>query len=114
MKDDIEQKNKAYYEKNAAAYAKLNAAVEVMLPNYERFLSYIPKGGKILDAGCGPGRDSKYFLDAGYHVAAFDASREMVLIAEEYTGLAVEEKRFQDLHAKDQYDGGWANDSLLH
>ncbi|WP_371920416.1 methyltransferase domain-containing protein [Rickettsia sp. TH2014] len=31
----------------------------------------------MLDAGCGVGRDTKYFLGLGYQVTAFDGSSEM-------------------------------------
>lgn len=33
----------------------------------------IPRGARILDAGCGDGRNSRYLLDAGYDVSAVDA-----------------------------------------
>ncbi|MDN5332320.1 MAG: hypothetical protein PWP45_1545 [Tepidanaerobacteraceae bacterium] len=39
---------------------------------YEFFLKWLPKGTKILDLGCGSGRDTKYFLENGYEVIAVD------------------------------------------
>ena len=33
----------------------------------------IPRGSRILDAGCGEGRNIRYLLDAGYDVSAVDA-----------------------------------------
>ena len=35
----------------------------------ELFLSFLPVKAKILDFGCGSGRDTKYFIDNGYEVA---------------------------------------------
>ena len=38
----------------------------------ENFLSFLPAKAKILDFGCGSGRDTKYFIDNGYEVDAMD------------------------------------------
>jgi 2-polyprenyl-3-methyl-5-hydroxy-6-metoxy-1,4-benzoquinol methylase len=52
---------------------------------YEEFLPLVLPGGHILDAGCGTGRDSAAFLQRGFKVTAFDASKALVEMA---TGLA--------------------------
>ena len=49
-----------------------------MTEHYEKFLLLVPIGGLIIDAGCGSGRDSKFFLDNGCRVKAFDVSAAMV------------------------------------
>ena len=83
-----------------------------------RFLALTPQGGRILDAGCGSGRDSLHFLRAGMAVDAFDASESMVRLAREHTGLPVARMDFADLAARgeirDEYDGVWAMASLIH
>ncbi|WP_412707499.1 methyltransferase domain-containing protein [Candidatus Rickettsia kedanie] len=43
----------------------------------------------MLDAGCGVGRDTKYFLGQGYQVTAFNGSSEMVKLATKETGIDV-------------------------
>ena len=50
-----------YYEERAEEYLARTANVE-MGSVYEPFLAHIPSGGRILDAGCGPGRDALAFL----------------------------------------------------
>ena len=40
------------------------------------YLTHLSPDGKILDAGCGSGRDS--FFNKEYQVVAFNASAEMV------------------------------------
>ena len=45
----------------------------------DRFISLLPAGGKVLDAGCGSGRDSKAFLEQGFEVTAFDASERILV-----------------------------------
>lgn len=65
----------SYYDKNAQDFYErtINADVQDL---YQKFLKYVPKQGRILDAGCGVGRDSKFFLSKGYEVVAFDGSLE--------------------------------------
>src|SRR3712207_7267921 len=46
--------------------------------SHDRFLRRVRPGGRILDAGCGTGRDALAFVQRGFEVVAFDASAEMV------------------------------------
>lgn len=102
-----------YYTNNAKDFAAATFDVDVS-PIRERFLKYIPVGGRILDAGCGSGRDALAFSQAGYAVSAFDAIPEMVEEARQRTGMKVECTTFQKLDALRKYDGVWASASLLH
>src|SRR5687768_2044435 len=81
---------------------------------YRPFLELVPSGGRILDAGCGPGRDSKRFLDRGYDVVSFDAADRMVELATARTGRRALLLRFQDINFSHEFDGIWACASLLH
>ena len=46
-----------YYNKNSEEY--FNSTLNVDMTNtYKPFLKLVPKDGKILDLGCGSGRDS--------------------------------------------------------
>ena len=71
-------------------------------------------GAKILDGGCGSGRDSLYFLQKGYVVDAFDPSEEMIKYASEFTGLKVKKMKWEELDEKEAYDAIWASASLYH
>ena len=57
----------------------------------------LPVGSRILDFGCGSGRDTKYFLEKGYQVAATDGSAELCRLAGSFTGIKVKEMLFQEL-----------------
>ena len=46
-------------------------------------VSDLPVSGRVLDAGCGSGRFSRYFSGRGYQVAALDISAEMLRTARE-------------------------------
>lgn len=81
---------------------------------YDRFLKYIPPRGKILDLGCGSGRDTKEFLNKGYIVEAIDGSSELCKKASNYTGINVKCMDFFDIDEHEKYDGIWACASLLH
>ena len=106
-------KNVDYYNRNADSFfeGSINADMSVVRA---RFLSYVPAGGRILDAGCGSGRDSKVFMEAGYDVVSFDASEEMCKRASEYIGREVKNMRFEEMSFANEFDGIWACASLLH
>lgn len=107
------QRTLDYYNQNARDFVTDTRTVE-FAHMQNRFLDKLPAGAKILDFGCGSGRDTKYFLDQGYEVKAVDGSKELCKIASEYTGITVQHMLFQELDAKEAYDGIWACASILH
>lgn len=102
-----------YYDNNALIFAEdtINADMTEL---YTLFQKYCKPGAKILDFGCGSGRDTKYFLEQGYQVEAIDGSKELCKIASEYTGLSVKHMYFHELKTTEKYDGIWACSSILH
>lgn len=108
----INSKTLEYYNKNAESF--INGTVNVdFKETQDKFLSVI-RGKRILDFGCGSGRDTKYFLDAGFDVVATDGSEELCKSASEYVGINVKQMLFQELDEVDKYDGIWACSSILH
>lgn len=105
--------NIEYYNQNADSFYQ-NSVEADMSEWRNRFLKHIPDGGRILDAGCGSGRDSKAFIKEGFSVVAFDASREMCKKAEELLGQEVWQIRFDEMSFDEEFDGVWACASLLH
>ena len=81
---------------------------------YERFLDLLPASSRILDAGCGAGRDTAAFLQRGYQVEAFDASAKLVEIAQRVSGIAVQHSTFLNFSNAQPFAGIWACASLLH
>ena len=102
-----------YYNKNAEMYFDYTVNAD-MSDCYQRFLKYLPQNSYILDAGCGSGRDSRYFLSQGYRVMAIDASKQLCELASEYIGQEAVNMDFSDLDFINEFDGIWANASLLH
>lgn len=102
-----------YYNNNTQAFYDRTINADIS-NSYEAFLKKLPNNSHILDAGCGVGRDSKYFLNHGHKVTAFDASEKMVTLASKETGLTVKKLTFQDMNFDEIFDGVWAQASLLH
>lgn len=102
-----------YYNSKAKDF--VSGTVDVVFTEMQdTFLEYLPAGGKILDFGCGSGRDTKYFLSKGYDVDAIDGSEELCKIATEYAGIQVKQMLFEELNEVEGYDGVWACASILH
>ena len=80
----------------------------------ERFLQRLRRNASILDFGCGSGRDTRFFLEKGYHVTATDGSAEICRLASAFTGIEVKQMLFQELDETNIYDGIWACSSILH
>ena len=102
-----------YYDEHCEQYARATFDVD-MTAVYQPFLELVPAGGRLLDAGCGSGRDALSFSKLGFEVEAFDASAKCVEHARELTGLDVGQLRFDEMDFEDEFDGIWACASLLH
>lgn len=102
-----------YYNKNAEAFTADTANVKFSALQND-FISFIPDGGRIMDFGCGSGRDSLAFIKAGYEVVSVDGSEEMCKVAQKITGQPVIFSTFQDYIPDGKFDGVWACASLLH
>ena len=102
-----------YYNQNAQSYTSATQALDFRSIQ-DHFLSRMPQSARILDFGCGSGRDTRYFLNRGFQVDAVDGSSEMCRIAGEYTRIPVRQMLFQELDTVDSYDGIWACASILH
>lgn len=102
-----------YYNQNAEEY--FNKTVNVsMQESYDQVEAYLKPGDKILDLGCGSGRDSRYFLSKGYDVFFVDGSKEMCRLSENYIGRDVCNITFEELDYNNEFNAVRACASLLH
>jgi len=88
-----------------------------VLQNYEALLKAIE--GKppysILDLGCGPGRDLRYFRSLGHDATGLDGSKEFVAMAHAISGCEVLHQDFLEMDLPgSHFDGVFANASLFH
>lgn len=102
-----------FYNKNAINFANSTVNIDMNII-YDSFLPYFFKGCHILDAGCGCGRDIKFFLEKGFDVTAIDASFKLSEIAEQISGIKVQVCKFEEFKTEIKFDGIWACASLLH
>lgn len=108
-----EQETINYYDQNALSYFDSTITIDLQ-DIYDKFRSALPSAAYILDAGCGVGRDTRYFIQVGYKVRSFDASAEMVRFCNQYPFAFCEHRAFADVTELEEYDGIWASASLLH
>lgn len=111
--DEMKDNTIEYYNTNADVFYESTVGAD-MSEQYAMFEKRLYAGARILDCGCGSGRDSKYFVDNGYEVVAIDGSSELCKKASELTGLDVKNVLFRDINYVDEFDGIWACASLLH
>ena len=107
-----DQATLTFYGHEAPAYvAKSKGGASRWLAD---FMQALPTGARILELGCGSGRDAEALLAHGFDVDATDGTPAMAAEAEQRLGRPVCIMRFDELSAVDAYDGIWANASLLH
>ena len=102
-----------FYNENSSKYALYSYEHEKS-DLYKKFLNNLPKKSSILDAGCGAGWDTKFFLSNGYFVTAFDASKKLLEVIEKHKNLEKIDSDFLNFKSEKFFDGIWASFSLQH
>lgn len=85
--------------------------------NLQALLGALPSraGLRILDVGCGPGRDLIALRDLGHAPVGLDGCAAFVKMAREHSGCEVLEQSFFELALPTRsFDGVFANASLFH
>jgi 2-polyprenyl-3-methyl-5-hydroxy-6-metoxy-1,4-benzoquinol methylase len=102
-----------YYNLNADDYYESTIGVDFGRMR-SRFASYLPEHARILDAGCGSGRDVKAFCEMGFQAVGLDASEELARIASRRLGIRIHVADMTTWISREPYDGIWCCASLLH
>jgi SAM-dependent methyltransferase len=106
----------AFYDRFARAFWNGTRDHDVS-QNYEALLDAIEGDPpyRILDLGCGPGRDLDYFRSLGHEAVGLDGSGQFIAMARAHTGCEVLHQDFLALQLpKGLFDGIFANASLFH
>lgn len=107
------QDSTVYYDKNAQLFYERTINID-FTELYEPFLELIKPCVRILDAGCGVGRDAQYFESLGHQVTAIDGSSEMVNLASQLLKIPAKQMFFHEMTFSEEFDAVWAAASLIH
>ena len=104
------------YDRIAEDWANDHKSDDWWLEGTTRFASLLPRGARVLDAGCGSGQKAKFFHERGARVLGIDFSEKLLEIARRTAPDA--HFRLLDLRdvgtLADEFDGVFAQASLLH
>jgi len=111
---------KEYYNKKAQEYAEnqsfknwSNKAEKQYKSHIDKFLEKL-NFDKVLDAGCGPGRDTEYIAQQGYQTTGIDNAEQMIKQAKKQEHQAnYQQMNITDLKFEDKtFDGIWCNSTM--
>ncbi|MBU0998824.1 methyltransferase domain-containing protein [Patescibacteria group bacterium] len=114
-KNNVVAKTIKTYEELAEDYYKTHFDINE-IKNIADFFIQNLKGQKILDIGCGPGRDAKYFSEHNLEVTGIDLTSNFVKMASKNVPNA----KFMQMDMRNldfpenTFDGIWACASFLH
>jgi len=111
MEDKLKQAISTY-NKIAGIYSKYSSE-KLLQFQLNEFLSLL-KGKKILDAGCGGGRDVEYFTEEGYDAIGIDLSEGLIKEAKKKKGKFIV-MDFRKLSFENEtFDGIWSMAGFIH
>ena len=104
------------YNRIAAQFANVNAVMpEQVAEMATRLIAQIQPDERILDLGCGPGRDLAWFVAHGTRVTGADLSAGMLVESWRIVNVGLCQMDFRRLgFANGSFSGVWCNAALLH
>ena len=102
-----------YYNRIADSYYWTTVGID-MSKLRNAFAAYLPAESRVIDLGCGSGRDVMAFCDMGHDASGLDASKELVELAKERLEVKASVGDMVTWRASEPYDGIWCCASLIH
>lgn len=102
-----------FYNQNAEKFIKNTLDID-MSALYSEFEKTLDPSARILDIGCGPGRDLKYFNEKYKLAEGIEPSLELCEFARVNAKASVFHGSLFEFETKAKFDGIWACASLLH
>lgn len=103
----------AWYRARAAEFAARTRNLD-MSGERDAFTALVAPGGRVLDAGCGAGRDLRAFRLSGFDAEGVDPCVELAAEAASFSGSPTRVLGFLELEDEAAWDGIWCCASLLH
>lgn len=113
---DPVERTRRTYDQVAHEYDDSVGDTDELEPILVPFESQLPDGARVLDLGCGPGRDAAWFTVRGHRVVGVDFAVGQLQVARDRApGASFVHADARDLPlATDSFDGCWCLASLLH
>lgn len=103
----------AAYSNNPEGYEETYRTHRLQLP--QRFTAMLPRTSRVLDLGCGPGRDLDIFASDGHRVTGIELNEDFVVMARKrHHVLHADMRHLSTLFPDSSFDGIWAQASLVH
>jgi SAM-dependent methyltransferase len=104
-----------YYNVNADSYSEKERSTDISR-QADTFLGMVQPGARILDAGCGSGRDARYFSERGLKAIGIDLSPSLLEMARKYAPKAtfLRMDMCRPAFKEKSFEGLWMSASILH
>ena len=106
----------AVYDRNAAQFDRARNKDLMERPWLERFCAGLPRGGTVLDVGCGGGEPlAGYFIEQGFALTGVDFAQPLLdLAASRFPAAEWVAQDMRSLSLERQFDGVIAWHSFFH
>lgn len=109
-----EEITKSSYDREAEAWTSDHETQKFWSTNFDVFHELLPQG-RILEIGCGAGRDAQELIQLGYDYIGADISSGLLVKARKNNpGADFREVSLYDLDFKEPFDGFWCAAVLIH
>ncbi len=116
MDQDPFQVNRRTYDQIAGQFVQRTPGMdEWLIKKATRLVEHIQPEQRMLDVGCGPGRDLSWFLKNGFQALGVDLSMGMLMEAQKVAKPSLCQMEMRHLAlASRSFAGVWCNAALLH
>lgn len=110
----LEEITRRSYDREADAWMDGHWTPKFWGENFDAFYELLPEG-RVLEVGCGAGRDAQELIKHGYEYVGTDIAPNLLALARKNnTGAEFHEASLYSLDFKEPFDGFWCAAVLIH